>query len=185
MLLCSPLSLTRPRRTGRTTSHPFHPSAQPGLSSLRSVTRPATFHGNSADRQAGVDVRRVAGRLGHSDPSVRLLFHSHALEERDRAAAAVGPGDLLGGSAREGELSRSNELERNVGGGFVALLLGLLSGLRSSVADEAGSRRNDDCRPVVHERFTAAGAALGRAPRFNRPRSHVSPLTRTMERAGR
>jgi integrase len=38
---------------------------------------------------AGVDPRTVAGRLGHSDPSVTLRIYSHALEERDRAAAEV------------------------------------------------------------------------------------------------
>jgi integrase len=38
---------------------------------------------------AGVDVRTVAGRLGHSDPSVTLRVYSHALEERDRAAADI------------------------------------------------------------------------------------------------
>ena len=38
---------------------------------------------------AGVDVRTVAGRLGHSDPSVTLRVYAHALEERDRAAAEV------------------------------------------------------------------------------------------------
>jgi integrase len=38
---------------------------------------------------AGVDVRTVAGRLGHSDPSITLRVYSHALEERDRAAADV------------------------------------------------------------------------------------------------
>jgi len=38
---------------------------------------------------AGVDVRTVAGRLGHTDPSMTLRVYSHALEERDRAAAAV------------------------------------------------------------------------------------------------
>jgi integrase len=38
---------------------------------------------------AGVDVRTVAGRLGHSDPSVTLRIYSHALEERDRAAADI------------------------------------------------------------------------------------------------
>jgi integrase len=43
---------------------------------------------------AGVDVRTVAGRLGHSDPSVTLRVYSHALEERDRAAAAVMGGIL-------------------------------------------------------------------------------------------
>ncbi|MGD0879952.1 MAG: site-specific integrase [Acidimicrobiales bacterium] len=44
---------------------------------------------------AGVDVRTVAGRLGHSDPSVTLRVYSHALEERDRAAADV-MGRVLG-----------------------------------------------------------------------------------------
>lgn len=38
---------------------------------------------------AGVDVRTVAGRLGHSDPSLTLRVYSHAIEERDRAAAAL------------------------------------------------------------------------------------------------
>jgi integrase len=38
---------------------------------------------------AGVDVRTVAGRLGHSDPSLTLRVYSHALEERDRAAATI------------------------------------------------------------------------------------------------
>lgn len=40
---------------------------------------------------AGVDVRTVAGRLGHSDPSLTLRVYSHVIEERDRAAA-----DLMG-----------------------------------------------------------------------------------------
>jgi integrase len=38
---------------------------------------------------AGVDVRTVAGRLGHSDPSLTLRVYSHVIEERDRAAAAL------------------------------------------------------------------------------------------------
>jgi integrase len=38
---------------------------------------------------AGVDVRTVAGRLGHSDPSLTLRTYTHVLEERDRAAAVV------------------------------------------------------------------------------------------------
>jgi integrase len=38
---------------------------------------------------AGVDVRTVAGRLGHSDPSVTLKVYSHAIEARDREAAAI------------------------------------------------------------------------------------------------
>jgi integrase len=45
---------------------------------------------------AGVDVRTVAGRLGHTDPSMTLRVYSHALEKRDRAAAAV-MGSLLAG----------------------------------------------------------------------------------------
>jgi integrase len=38
---------------------------------------------------AGVDVRTVAGRLGHSDPSLTLRTYAHVLEDRDRAAASV------------------------------------------------------------------------------------------------
>jgi hypothetical protein len=37
----------------------------------------------------------VAGRLGHADPSVTLRVYSHALEERDRAAATI-MGDIMG-----------------------------------------------------------------------------------------
>lgn len=37
----------------------------------------------------GTDVRTVAARLGHEDPSVTLRIYSHALPERDREAAAV------------------------------------------------------------------------------------------------
>jgi integrase len=51
---------------------------------------------------AGVDVRTVAGRLGHSDPSMTLRVYSHVIEERDRAAA-----DILGrvlGPAKAREL---------------------------------------------------------------------------------
>ena len=33
---------------------------------------------------ANVDIRTVAGRLGHSDPSVTLRVYSHVIEERDR-----------------------------------------------------------------------------------------------------
>ncbi len=38
---------------------------------------------------AGVDVRTVAGRLGHADPSLTLRVYSHLIEERDRAAASI------------------------------------------------------------------------------------------------
>lgn len=43
---------------------------------------------------AGVDMRTVAGRLGHTDPSLTLRVYSHVIEERDRAAAAI-PGNAL------------------------------------------------------------------------------------------
>jgi integrase len=38
---------------------------------------------------AGVDVRTVAERLGHSDASLTLRVYSHAIRERDRAAAEI------------------------------------------------------------------------------------------------
>jgi integrase len=46
---------------------------------------------------AGVDVRTVAGRLGHTDPSLTLRTYTHVIEERDRAAAAI-LGRVLGAS---------------------------------------------------------------------------------------
>jgi integrase len=45
---------------------------------------------------AGIDVRTVAGRLGHADPSITLRVYSHVLAERDRAAAALLGGLVLG-----------------------------------------------------------------------------------------
>ncbi|MGA2835107.1 MAG: site-specific integrase [Acidimicrobiales bacterium] len=44
---------------------------------------------------AGVDVRTVADRLGHADPSLTLRVYSHVIEERDRAAAVI-MGNVLG-----------------------------------------------------------------------------------------
>ena len=38
---------------------------------------------------AGADIRTVAGRLGHADPSVTLRVYAHTLEAQDRAAAAA------------------------------------------------------------------------------------------------
>jgi integrase len=43
---------------------------------------------------AGTDVRTVAGRLGHADPSTTLRVYSHAIADRDKAAAQV-IGELL------------------------------------------------------------------------------------------
>ena len=43
---------------------------------------------------AGVDIRTVSGRLGHSDASVTLKVYSHVLEAKDREAAEI-MGNLL------------------------------------------------------------------------------------------
>jgi integrase len=59
---------------------------------------------------AGVDVRTVASRLGHSQPTLTLNLYAHALPERDRHAAAVLGGMLAqsgGGSA--GSVSNKTE----------------------------------------------------------------------------
>jgi integrase len=45
---------------------------------------------------AGVDVRTVAGRLGHADPSVTLRVYAHAMEARDRELAGVLGAMVLG-----------------------------------------------------------------------------------------
>lgn len=42
----------------------------------------------------GIDVRTVAGRLGHRNPNVTLNVYSHFLPEADGAAADV-PGGML------------------------------------------------------------------------------------------
>jgi hypothetical protein len=36
-----------------------------------------------------MDIRTVADFLGHSDPSLTLWVNSHAIEERNRAAATI------------------------------------------------------------------------------------------------
>ena len=54
---------------------------------------------------AGVDVRTVAHRLGHADPSTTLRVYAHALAERDREAAAI-LGKLVAWPARDNRLSR-------------------------------------------------------------------------------
>ena len=49
----------------------------------------------------GVDVRTVAGRLGHADPSVTLRVYAHALEQRDREAAELLGSAVLGADRRQ------------------------------------------------------------------------------------
>jgi integrase len=52
-----------------------------------------------------VDVRTVAGRLGHADPSLTLRIYSHLIEDRDRAAAAI-MGDVLGPTKKKARAAR-------------------------------------------------------------------------------
>ena len=47
---------------------------------------------------AGIDVRTIAGRLGHADPSITLRTYAHFLEAADRNAA-----DVMGGLALAAE----------------------------------------------------------------------------------
>lgn len=51
---------------------------------------------------AGVDVRTVAGRLGHAQPTLTLRTYGHVIEAADRRAAELIAGSL-GGLAVEGE----------------------------------------------------------------------------------
>ena len=44
----------------------------------------------------GIDVRTVAGRLGHADASVTLRVYAHALEARDRELAGLLGSVVLG-----------------------------------------------------------------------------------------
>jgi hypothetical protein len=74
----------------------------------------------------GADVRTVAGRLGHADPSVTLKVYAHVLEARDRDLAgylgstvlgtlAAGPGAATG--ARTGKPNTSGPVVDRAGPG--------------------------------------------------------------------
>jgi hypothetical protein len=45
---------------------------------------------------SGADVRTVAGRLGHADPTTTLGIYAHAIEARDREVASVLGATVLG-----------------------------------------------------------------------------------------
>ncbi len=49
---------------------------------------------------AGVDVRKVSGRLGHADPSITLRVYSHVIEAKDREAADI-MGQVLGAQKKQ------------------------------------------------------------------------------------
>ncbi|MHB1504256.1 MAG: hypothetical protein ACYCTL_09140 [Acidimicrobiales bacterium] len=51
-----------------------------------------------------MDVRTVADFLGHSDPSLTLRVYSHAIEERNKAAAAI-MGQVLSAQRKPAELT--------------------------------------------------------------------------------
>lgn len=67
---------------------------------------------------SGADVRTVAGRLGHADPSVTLKVYAHALEQRDReladslGTAVLGPMDGASQSDQE-DSPTAPQLERS------------------------------------------------------------------------
>ena len=54
---------------------------------------------------AGVDIRTVSGRLGHSTPNVTLAIYSHSVSERDQDAAAI-----IGGVISKALVLPSNSL---------------------------------------------------------------------------
>jgi len=92
------------RRPGGT--HPLRPdNCTSSFERLRRTTGLSGFSLKDATRHlaatrliaAGVDVRTVAGRLGHSRASTTLDVYSHWLPGRDREAASV-LGQLLDGS---------------------------------------------------------------------------------------
>ena len=61
---------------------------------------------------AGVDIRTVAGRLGHSDPSMTLRVYSHVIEKRDRAAAAI-MGNVLQSKNTKKSTSKTMKKQKN------------------------------------------------------------------------
>ncbi len=57
---------------------------------------------------AGSDVRTVANRLGHADPSVTLRVYAHALEARDRELAGVLSNAVLGAVNGRAQLDQAH-----------------------------------------------------------------------------
>lgn len=57
---------------------------------------------------SGADVRTVAGRLGHADPSTTLRIYSHAVQARDRELAGMLGTAVLGPMNGEAESDRAN-----------------------------------------------------------------------------
>ena len=49
---------------------------------------------------AGVDLRTVSGRLGHSDPAITMRVYAHVVEAKDREAANI-LGGIVKGASRE------------------------------------------------------------------------------------
>ncbi len=60
---------------------------------------------------AGVDIRTVSGRLGHSEPSITLRVYSHVLEENDRFASGI-VGNLLAKKESNAESGNLKDLSK-------------------------------------------------------------------------
>ena len=63
---------------------------------------------------AGVDIRTVAERLGHTDPSLTLRVYTHVIEQRDRAAAEI-MGQVLNPTKKAALLDAMEPAELPVG----------------------------------------------------------------------
>ena len=96
--------------------------------SLPRVRLHDTRHSNAtALLRAGVDVKVVAGRLGHSSTAVTQNVYQHRVEQLDRAAAEKVAGMLFGAGRSYSGLGRRPQAEQEGAhhvGGHPALFLG-------------------------------------------------------------
>lgn len=82
---------------------------------------------------AGVDIRTVAGRLGHSDATTTLRVYSHVIAERDRSAAAI-LGSLIAEVQVGPHLGSEGDAGRDAGRDS-----GVLKALSRGVGDDEGA----------------------------------------------
>ena len=64
------------------------PVSASGRDQGSATARPRHFAGSQLVA-AGVDVRTVSARLGHSPPSITLDIYTHRVQDNDRAAAEL------------------------------------------------------------------------------------------------
>ncbi len=96
--------------TGTTSLHPDWPSHVFGAVT-KTLALPNHLHELrhfSATQliSAGVDLRTVAGRLGHADPGITMRIYAHVVEAKDREAADI-MGRVLHTSSRGGTTAGS------------------------------------------------------------------------------